>query len=213
MVISEFAVNSAQGKNHLEVRGHSFSLPDAIFLSAILLVIYSGAGIAAALSSTSMSSKALASARNKMIDAFFGASWTVQSQERLGHIQQILTVNCETIGETTLGMAVGLQALLTVVALFVAAFLVSPIAATMVVVFGILLRRYCVLSIRGAGKPRFTCRKTATLWRRLLPSIRGSRGSFAFLVLSEKQRWGFTEVMRSLRGHFGNGDCYRSLAR
>ena len=140
LVVSEFAVNSAQGKNHLEVHGYSFSIPDAIFLSAILLVIYSVASIAAALSASSMSSKALASVRNKMIDAFFRASWRVQSQERLGHIQQLLTVNCETVGEVATTMAAGLQALVTVVALLAAAFLVNPIAAAVVLVFGILLQ-------------------------------------------------------------------------
>ena len=140
VVVSEFAVNSAQGKNHLKVHGYSFSIRDAIFLSAILLVIYSGASVAAALSSSSISSKALASARDKMIDAFFGASWKVQSQERLGHIQQLLTVNCESVGQIALAIAVGLQALLTVVALLAAAVLVSPIAATIVLVFGILLQ-------------------------------------------------------------------------
>ena len=140
VIVSEFAVNSAKGKNHLAVHGYSFSIPDAIFLSLILLIVYSGASIAAAMSSSSMSSKALASARNKMIDAFFDASWTVQSQERLGHVQQLLTVNCETVGQIALTIAAGLQALLTVVALLAAAFLVSPIAATVVLVFGILLQ-------------------------------------------------------------------------
>jgi ABC-type multidrug transport system fused ATPase/permease subunit len=140
VIVSEFAVNSTKGKSHLEVHGYSFSLRDAIFLCAILLIIYSLAGIAAALSSSSISSTALASARNKMIDAFFGASWAVQSQERLGHVQQLLTVNCETVGGITLAIAAGLQALLTVVALLAAAFLVSPIAATVVLVFGILLQ-------------------------------------------------------------------------
>jgi ATP-binding cassette subfamily B protein len=139
VIVSEFAVNSAQGKNHLEVHGHSISIPDTMFLAAILLVIFAAAGIAGALSSSSMSSKALASARNKMIDAFFRASWTVQSQERLGHIQQLLTYNCENVGNIALGMATGLQALLTVAALLAAAFLVNPIAATMVLVLGILL--------------------------------------------------------------------------
>ena len=140
VIVSEFAVNSAQGKNHLAVHGYSFSVPDAIFLSSILLVIYLVAGIAAALSATSMSSKALASTRNKMIDAFFRASWSVQSQERLGHIQQLLTVNCETVGEVATTMAAGLQALVTVVALLAAAFIVNPIAAAVVLVFGILLQ-------------------------------------------------------------------------
>ncbi|MGA3355039.1 MAG: ABC transporter ATP-binding protein [Acidimicrobiales bacterium] len=140
VIISEFAVNSAKGKNHLEVHGYSLSIPDAVFFSATLLIIYSLASIAAALSSSSLASTALASARNKMIDAFFGASWTVQSQERLGHVQQLLTVNCETVGQIALAIAAGLQAVLTVVALLAAAFLVSPIAATVVLVFGILLQ-------------------------------------------------------------------------
>jgi len=140
VIVSEFAVNSAQGKNHLEVHGYSLSISDAMLLSAILLVIFSGASIAAALSSSSISSKALASARNKMIDAFFRANWTVQSQERLGHTQQLLTVNCETVGQIVLSMAGGLQALLSVAALLAAAFLVNPLAATIVLVFGILLQ-------------------------------------------------------------------------
>jgi len=140
VIVSEFAVNSAKGKNHLEVHGYSFSISDAIFLSATLLILYSVASITAALSGSSLSSTALASARNKMIDAFFGASWTVQSRERLGHVQQLLTVNCETVGYIALAIAAGLQALLTVLALLAAAFLVSPIAATLVLAFGILLQ-------------------------------------------------------------------------
>ncbi|MFZ2058428.1 MAG: ABC transporter ATP-binding protein [Acidimicrobiales bacterium] len=139
VLISEFAVNSAQGKNHLQLRAYSLSISDAMVLSAILLVIYSGGSIAAALSSTSMSSKALASARNKFIDSFFRASWSVQSEERLGHIQQLLTVNCQIVGDIATSMAAGLQALLTVVALLGAAFIVNPIAAAIVLVFGISL--------------------------------------------------------------------------
>src|SRR5450759_2519978 len=87
VIISEFAVNSTQGKPHLDVHGYSLSISDVVLLSAILLVLFAGAGIASAMSSSSLSSKALASARHKMIDSFFHASWTVQSRERLGHIQ------------------------------------------------------------------------------------------------------------------------------
>jgi ABC-type multidrug transport system fused ATPase/permease subunit len=74
-----------------------------------------------------------------MINAFFRTSWRLQSQERLGHLQQLLTFNCEKVGEITLGMASGFQSLLTLIALLFIAFLVSPIAALVVLVFGILL--------------------------------------------------------------------------
>jgi ATP-binding cassette subfamily B protein len=139
VIISEFAVNSTQGKTHLDVHGYSLSIFDVVLLAAILLLLFAGAGIASAMSSSSLSSKALASARHKMIDSFFRASWTVQSRERLGHIQQLLTVNCENVGYTTLGIAGGLQALFTLVALLFAAFLVSPIAAAIVLVLGVSL--------------------------------------------------------------------------
>ena len=139
VIISEFAMNSTQGKTHLVVHGHSISILDAIILSVILLFIYSGAGIAAGISTSSTTSKALASVRAKMINAFFRANWRLQSQERLGHLQQLLTFNCEKVGEITLGMASGLQSLLTLTALLFVAFLVSPIAAMIVIVFGILL--------------------------------------------------------------------------
>jgi ABC-type multidrug transport system fused ATPase/permease subunit len=132
-------MNSTQGKTHLVVHGHSISILDAIILSVILLFIYSGAGIAAGISTSSTTSKALASVRAKMINAFFRANWRLQSQERLGHLQQLLTFNCEKVGEITLGMASGLQSLLTLTALLFVAFLVSPIAAMIVIVFGILL--------------------------------------------------------------------------
>ena len=139
VLVSELAVSSAQGKKHLKVHGYSFSIAEIILISAVLLAIYLGASVAAALTSSSMSSKALASARNKLIDAFFSASWSLQSQERLGHVQQLLTVNCESVGEIAITMATGLQALLTVVALLAAAFLVSPLAATVVLALGVLL--------------------------------------------------------------------------
>ena len=139
VIVSEFAVNSAQGKKHLAIHGYSLSTADVVFISAILLAIYLGASVVAALSSSSLSSKALASARDKMIDAFFRASWALQSQERLGHIQQLLTVNCASVGDIALTMAAGLQALLTAAALLVAAFLVGPVVATIVLVLGIVL--------------------------------------------------------------------------
>jgi ABC-type multidrug transport system fused ATPase/permease subunit len=139
VIISEFAINSTQGTTHLDVHGYSLSISEVVLVSTVLLILFAGAGIASSLSSSSLSSKALASARSKMIDSFFNASWKAQSQERLGHVQQLLTVNCENVGYITLAMAGGLQALLTLLALLLAAFLVSPIAAAIVLVLGISL--------------------------------------------------------------------------
>ncbi len=139
VIVSEFAVNSAQGKPHLVVYGHYISIGDSIALCVVLLLIYSGAGIAASIFTSSTYTKALASVRAKMISAFFRTNWRIQSQERLGHFQQLLTLNCEKAAEITLAMAFGLQSFLSLTALLVVAFLVSPIAAALVLVFGLLL--------------------------------------------------------------------------
>ena len=139
VIVSEFAVNSAQGKTHLVVYGHSVSIGDAITTCIVLLFIYAGAGIAASISTSYTFAKALASVRAKMINAFFRTNWRIQSQERLGHLQQLLTYNCERAAGITLLMAAGLQSLLTLIALLLVAFLVSPIAAAFVLVFGLLL--------------------------------------------------------------------------
>jgi ATP-binding cassette, subfamily B, bacterial len=139
VVVSEFAVNSTQGKGHLDLHGLSLSTLDAIIVAVLLLAVFAAASTGSALNSSSLSAKSLAAARGKMIDAFFLASWAEQSQERLGHIQQLLTVNCENVGNVALGMATGLQAMLTVVALLAAAFVVNPIAAGIVLFLGVLL--------------------------------------------------------------------------
>jgi hypothetical protein len=87
VIVSEFAVNSAQGKTHLVVYGHSVSIGDAITTCIVLLFIYAGAGIAASISTSYTFAKALASVRAKMINAFFRTNWRIQSQERLGHLR------------------------------------------------------------------------------------------------------------------------------
>lgn len=139
VIVGEFAVNSAQGKNHFALFGHSISTLDAVGLCLVLLVVYLGTGIAASIRTSSTFTKALASIRTKMINTFFRTSWRLQSQERIGHLQQLLTFDCERAAAITLAMASGLQSLLTLIALLLVAFLVSPIAAAIVLVFGLLL--------------------------------------------------------------------------
>ena len=107
VIISEFAVNSAQGKTHLVVYGHSVSIDEAIVLCIVLLFIYSGAGIAASVGTSYTYTRTVASIRAKIINAFFRTSWRIQSQERLGHVQQLLSLNCDKAAEITFAMAVG----------------------------------------------------------------------------------------------------------
>ena len=132
-------MSSAQGGDRLELHGLSLSLHDSILVCVLLLVFFSVSSMAAAFAGSSMSSTAVEAGRAKVIDSFFNASWGIQSAEPLGHIQQLLTVNCENIGWVTLGISGGIQALLSVIALLIAAFFVNPITASVVLVAGILL--------------------------------------------------------------------------
>ncbi len=139
VIVSELAVSSAQGSKHVTLHGFSLSLGDSILICVALIVLFAAASMAAVFASSSMSATAVELSRRKVIDSFFGASWGVQSAERLGHIQQLLTVNCENISWVTANLSLGIQALLSVFALLMAAFLVNPLTASLVLVAGILL--------------------------------------------------------------------------
>ena len=139
VILGEFAVNSVQGKTTLVIQGHSLSIFDAILLSAALLFLYLLSGIAASFSVSSATSSSMASVRRNLMNAFFRTAWRLPSQERLGHLQQLLTFNCEKVADITLGMATGLQNLLTLTALLLAALLVNPVAAVVVIFFGVSL--------------------------------------------------------------------------
>jgi ATP-binding cassette, subfamily B, bacterial len=139
VVVSELAVSSAQGEKYLKLHRFTLSFHDSILLCVGLLLCFGASSMAAAFSSASMSSTAVEAGRDKVIESYFHASWGIQSGERLGHIQQLLTVNCENIGFLTLGISAGVQAILSVFALLIAAFLVNPLTAGVVLVAGLLL--------------------------------------------------------------------------
>jgi ATP-binding cassette subfamily B protein len=139
IVLSQLAVSGVQHSGHLTIKGHSFSTDVALVAGLGLLAVFFIAGMITALMTSSVSSRSLEAGRNKMIDAFFGADWSVQSGERLGNIQQLLTVNCESLALIVQVMSAGLQSLLTVIALLLVAFIVSPVIAIGVLIAGLLL--------------------------------------------------------------------------
>ena len=138
VLVSELAVSRVQGKN-LNLHGISISSYDAILACVGLLILFFISGITAAFASRSLSSAAVEASRGKVLDSYFKASWAIQSKERLGHVQQLLTVNCDNIGYLTLAISSELQALLSAFALLLSAFIVNPLTASIVVLAGVLL--------------------------------------------------------------------------
>lgn len=165
--LSELAINGAKGGGHIKLEGHSFSTETAFLAALALLVIFFGGSILSALASSSLAAMTLKSSRNQMIDAFFRATWSVQSKERLGHIQQLLTVNCDNLGIVMLSVAVGIQSLLTVLALLLAAFIVNPIVAAGVLAIAgllfLLLRPFNSLSRKASLRLSEDSKSMATL--------------------------------------------------
>jgi ATP-binding cassette, subfamily B, bacterial len=141
VIITELVASRAEGSKNLNLHGLSVSLHDSILFCIGLLILFFIFSIIAAFASSSMSSSAVESARANVMDSYFKASWEIQSAERLGHIQQLLSVNCQNIGLLTESIAGGLQAILTALALLLGAFIVNPFTAGVVLVAGVLLSR------------------------------------------------------------------------
>jgi ABC-type multidrug transport system fused ATPase/permease subunit len=167
VIVSELAVSSAQGRNHLKIEGLSISLHDSILACVALLILSLSTGMTAAFTSSSFSSATVETIRGTVIDSFFSTSWETQSEERLGHIQQLLTVNCDNIGWLTIFISSGLQGTLSVLALLIAAFVVDPIAASIVIVVGFLLsgamRPFLVWSRKASIRLSNDSQRMATL--------------------------------------------------
>jgi ABC-type multidrug transport system fused ATPase/permease subunit len=167
ILLSDVAVNSAQGRNHFKIFSRTVSTGDALLLALAFIAVFAIAGFVTALSSSSMSSYALRCGRDAIINGFFGASWTVQSEERMGQVQQLLTVNAERLGLVMLSLAVGLQALLNLSALLLAAFVVSPFSAAGVLLVGIVLfvglRPFNTFTRRAAAQMSRDNRRMATM--------------------------------------------------
>ena len=167
VLISELAISHVQGSNHLKVHGFSLSVTDAILACFALLVLFCVASLTAASASSSLASSTVEASRGKLIDSFFTSSWKIQSAERLGHIQQLLTINCHNIGYLTLAMSSGLQAALSASALLLAAFVVDPVTASIVIVAGVILssamRPSLNLSRKASSRLSDDSRRMATL--------------------------------------------------
>src|SRR5581483_3398756 len=139
IIASEIAIGSAQGKHNLHIRGIALSVGDTVLISVALLIVFLVTSMLGVFSSSSLSAATVEASRRQVIGSYFAASWEQQSTERLGHVQQLLSVNCENLGWLTLAISGGLQAILSASALLIAAFIVNPTTAVLVIGAGIVL--------------------------------------------------------------------------
>ena len=139
VLISEVAVAEVEGKHSIHALGRSFSPTSAIIVSFLALLFFLSTSIFGALVSTSVSEQALTGTRTRVVIGFFRSSWSFQSTERLGHLQQLLTMNANATGQAVQNVSAGLQSLMMVSGLLGVALTVDPTAAIGVIGVGIVL--------------------------------------------------------------------------
>lgn len=137
--ISQIAVAAVQGRRYFHVLGHAITPTHGIELSFILIALSFATNLWSSFMGCSLSTKALTAGRVRVIDSFFGASWSQQSSERLGRIQQLLTMNSGATAGVISSLSGIVQSALTVFALLIVALVVDPIAAVAVLGVGITL--------------------------------------------------------------------------
>ena len=166
VLVSEVAVAELEGKNSIHALGRTFSPTSVISISFLALVLFLSTSIVAALLSTSVSEQALTMTRTRIVTGFFRSNWSLQSTERLGHIQQLLTMNSSATGQAVQTLSNGLQSVMMVSGLLGVALTVDPAAAIAVIGVGVLLslilRPLNVRSRRASRELSKTTRAMAT---------------------------------------------------
>jgi ABC-type multidrug transport system fused ATPase/permease subunit len=166
VLISEVAVAQVEGKHSIHALGGSFSPTSAIIIAILALLLFTSTSIVGLLISTSVSEQALTMTRTRIVTGFFQSDWSLQSTERLGHLQQLLTVNSTATGQAVANVSGGLQSLLMVSGLLAVAVTVDPAAAIGVIAIGIvlslMLRPFNIRSRRASRELSRVTRAMAT---------------------------------------------------
>jgi ATP-binding cassette subfamily B protein len=139
VLIGELAVGVGEHVKRIDVHGLSMGYGAALAACGALLAVFAVTNLVATTVSSAVATEALSAARREIVDGFFGAEWSVQSEERLGHVQQLLGMNCNAVAGMVFGIARGLQQGLLLVTLLAVAVAVSPLAALGVTVVGLAL--------------------------------------------------------------------------
>ena len=119
--------------------GRSFSPTDAVVACLVALALFVLTSVISTLLSTSVSAQVLAATRTRVVTGFFRANWSLQSTERLGHLQQLLIQNSSAAAGVVANLSGGIQALLMVAGLLAVALAVNPVAAIAVIAMGVVL--------------------------------------------------------------------------
>ena len=203
VLISEVAAADVQGKHSIDAFGRSFSPTSAIIVSLLALALFFSTTLIGTMLSTSVSEQALTVTRTRVVTGFFRSNWALQSTERLGHLQQLLTMNSGATAGIVQSLSSGFQALLIVSVLLAVSLAVDPVAAIGVIGVGfVILQVLRPLNLRTRRANRELSKATRAMATRVTEYSRLSRDFRLFGVEAR--------VTKTLRGLIQDtGQVYR----
>jgi ATP-binding cassette, subfamily B, bacterial len=140
LAISEVVVSGIAGKHSIDISFLPRFSPDrAIAASVVALVLVFCTSISTTLLMTGIGFQTNTTTRTRIVAGFFGADWSLQSNERLGSLQQIIMLNGTAPAGVIGSLASGLQSLLMVCTLLGVSLALNPVAAGFVLVLGVVV--------------------------------------------------------------------------
>ena len=138
ILLTQVAVGSAADLSALPL-GLDISPESTLAICAVMLVgklLLSALGMRLG---AGMASEALVNSRKTLLDTFLRSSWSAQSTDRLGDLQQTLTVNVDRVAFMILSATAVISSGLSVVVMLGSSLVISPMAALITIAAGSLL--------------------------------------------------------------------------
>jgi ATP-binding cassette subfamily B protein len=132
---------------------YEIPMPTLIALAAILTAVRLALYVVTAWESATLSSRTLARSRATTIRSFLEASWGLQSTERQGRLQELLTTHAMFGSRMMDAFVLLLASVLSLLALTVSAITINPVAAIVVFV-GVVMLAFVMRPLRGAVRRR-----------------------------------------------------------
>jgi ABC-type multidrug transport system fused ATPase/permease subunit len=154
VAITRIGLAVAEGDNSFGLlAGRTMSVGQAIFFAAILVGIRLILNLLSMRLAVSLNIRVDVAARTEVADAYLHASWATQQEESGGRLQELVMGFAGSVGVTVAAFANGLNAGLSLVAMFIGSLLINP-AATMVVVVALVALGAVLAPLRRAIRRR-----------------------------------------------------------
>jgi len=134
VAIVKIAASLAGSANSLKIAGVDLSVPQLFWVATALLLIRFVLNFGNSYLTARLSTDALTFARTVTFRDFVDASWKVQSAEREGHLQELMSTHVNRVSQAALTLAQCMVSGFNFLALMLTAIYVNKVAALLIVV-------------------------------------------------------------------------------